>query len=849
MAPPLLRDRLFRTLLLLILVEGPLREPDYAMASDSDREYENQADLPPHLRFGPAPVLSPEESLDHFEIAPGFRIELVAAEPLIEDPVALDFDESGRLWVAEMRGFMQDIDATGQFDPVGRIAVLEDLDGDGRMDQRTTYLEGLVLPRSLRCYRGGLLVAEHDRLWFTRDTDGDLVADEKELIDPEYATHGSVEHRPNGLLIGLDNWIYNAKSPKRYRYRNGEWVIDRTENRGQWGITQDDTGRLFYNFNWSQLHCDLAPPNSLTRNRNSRPTLSVNAAVTRDQRVYPIRKNTAVNRGYRPGVLDEEGRLKEFASACSPWIYRGGRFPEDFAGNAFVCAPGANTIKRNRVEVSGLSVTASNGDSDRDFLASRDERFRPVALSGGPDGALYVVDMYRGIIQQSEFMTTFLRRESERRNLEHPIHLGRIYRIVPGEERPPATPVDFAQGDLIDLLENENGWIRDRAQQRLIFDNRNDAAPRLLKVATAAEFPASLHALWTLEALGRVDFEPCLKLAAHPDARIAATALQVVLPLVDSSSASQTQKVMAIIDHARGLSLSHTFHGLVALGSLDHPDAQAAFFSLAASASYSPSLREATISGLEGRERRFLDHLESLPPEKRGGYPGLPALAQMVVASLARSDDEEGIEATLASLSVESFSLRESYREGLLAGLMEREEPPHLTTEPKRSDPQFRTLLIWPGHDPEDSGSPVRPLNRSEKRQFAQGQRLYASLCSSCHGIDGRGLVPVAPPLRNSDWVLGSPESLTKILLHGIEGPIEVNGRAYRAPEILPAMPPVGMQSDREIAEILTYVRRAWGHTADPISPQEVRKVRDLNVGRESAWTAPELKETTPPAH
>ena len=258
-----------------------------------------------------------------------------------------------------------------------------DADRDGVFDRRTTWLDGLVLPRSLRWFRDGVLVAEHDKLWFTRDTDGDLICDERTLVDPEYATTGSVEHRPNGLLIGVDNWIYNAKSEKRYRLVEGEWEIDATEARGQWGITQDDFGRLYYNFNWSQLHCDLAPPDALTRNPCFAPSLSVNATVTRDQRVYPIRMNTAVNRGYRRGVLDEKGVLREFASACAPWIYRGGRFPAGFDGNAFVCAPCANTIKRNVVTDSGLEVTAVNAYADRDFLASTDERFRPVALSGG----------------------------------------------------------------------------------------------------------------------------------------------------------------------------------------------------------------------------------------------------------------------------------------------------------------------------------------------------------------------------------------------------------------------------------------------------------------------------------
>ncbi|MCB1124055.1 MAG: dehydrogenase, partial [Verrucomicrobiae bacterium] len=391
----------------------------------AQEKYETHTDLPSNIQPTPSPARTPQEALESFQLADGFSIELVASEPLIEDPVLIDWDMQGRLWVCEMRGFMTDIDATDQFAKVGRISVLEDTNGDGKMDKATRFLEDLVLPRAMRVFQEGLLVAEHDKLWFVPDADGNLVPEDKILIDAEYATSGSVEHRPNGLLLGLDNWIYNSRSNKRYKRKDGEWITDATENRGQWGITMDDYGRLFYNFHWSQLHCDIAPPDALTRNPNFKPKLSVNATVSNDQLVFPIRMNTAVNRGYRPGVLDNEGKLLKFASACSPWIYRGGAFPSTFNGNAFVCAPGANTIKRNLIFDKGITVSGINAYPDRDFLASTDERFRPVSLSGGPDGALYVVDMYRGIIQQADFMTPFLRRESERRKLEQPIHLGR----------------------------------------------------------------------------------------------------------------------------------------------------------------------------------------------------------------------------------------------------------------------------------------------------------------------------------------------------------------------------------------------------------------------------------------
>ncbi len=145
------------------------------------------------------------------------EIELVASEPLVQDPVAIAFDAGGRLWVVEMLSFMKDIDGTGEGDPAGRVSVLFDDDGDGRMDRRQTFLDSLVLPRAISFVKGGVLVAENIPLWYAQDTDGDFKADRKILIDSTYGGSGMPEHSANGLWHGLDNWIYNAKSKYRYR--------------------------------------------------------------------------------------------------------------------------------------------------------------------------------------------------------------------------------------------------------------------------------------------------------------------------------------------------------------------------------------------------------------------------------------------------------------------------------------------------------------------------------------------------------------------------------------------------------------------------------------------------------
>ena len=275
-------------------------------------------------------------------------------------------------------------------------------------------------------------MADHRQLIFARDTNGDDVADETTVVDADYARGGSPEHEPNGLLHGIDNWIYNAKSKFRYRFQNGAWVKQETEFRGQWGITQDDFGRLYYNYNWDQLRGDVVPPSYLNRNPNHKSVFGTNLAIAADQTVFPARTNTGVNRAYRPGVLDDRGRLREFTSASAPVVYRANHYPDEFHGNVFVCEPAANLIKRNIVADHGVALTARHAYPDREFVASTDERFRPVWTTVGPDGALYVADMYRGIIQHGQYMTSHLREEIVSRRLDSPIHMGRIYRVVQG---------------------------------------------------------------------------------------------------------------------------------------------------------------------------------------------------------------------------------------------------------------------------------------------------------------------------------------------------------------------------------------------------------------------------------
>jgi hypothetical protein len=346
----------------------------------------------------------PKFSLENYKVEEGFELKLIASESLLKAPVSMDFDNKGRMWVVEMIGYMPNLEGIGEEIPNGRISILEDVNKDGVIDRSKVFLNKLVLPRGLAHVYGGLLYVDGPKLWFV-EINNDKPG-KKTLVDPVYAEGGNVEHSSNGLMMNIDNWIYNANYNFRYQLKNGKWVKEPTSNRGQWGITKDNFGRLYYNNNSTQLQGDFVLPNKVIRNRYFKPTIAENQRLT-NNKVFPIHQ-TSVNRGYQKGVLDEKGMLVDVTAACGPLVYRGGAFPETYNQNAFVCVPEANLIKRNILTFKSTQTAANQAVEKTEFIASTDEGFRPVNLFNGPDGAMYIVDMHRGIIQHKAYISQYL---------------------------------------------------------------------------------------------------------------------------------------------------------------------------------------------------------------------------------------------------------------------------------------------------------------------------------------------------------------------------------------------------------------------------------------------------------
>ncbi len=814
-------------------------------AQAGDRAGEEQPPLPADLEIPPAPALSWEEELATFRVADGYTVELVAAEPLVHDPVAIAWDERQRLWVCEMRGYMPNVDGEGEREPVGSIAVLTDTDGDGRMDERQVFLDELVLPRAIRPMRGGLLYIEPPDLIFCRDEDGDGRGDAKEIVDTGLGGIESPEHAVNGLLIGIDNWIHCANHPWSYRYRprDEKWERRRVAQAGQWGIAKDDLGRIFFNTNPDPLRGDPYSSHYAVRNPNHGRAAGVNVRYAHDKRVWPSRITPGVNRGYQPQTLRDDFTLASFTGACGPAIH---------FGEAFVCEPCGNLVKRYALEEKeDGSYAATNVVEGTDFLTSTDERFRPVNLAGGPDGALYVVDMYRGVIQHRIFVTSFLRKQILERELEQPIGLGRIWRVVNEDAELPDGP-DLAKASwtqLVACLSHPNVWWRDTAQRLLIEEGRDDSDAIELVRELAADDTASplgrMHALWALEGMNRLNARLVSRALRAEDQQLVAAAARCA----DSSLNTRGELSEAMLKVLRRT--GSPFLRRQILLSLDGSSLFVAQHMAMLFDPESRAEREAVLSGVGGHELDLVRHVVQL-----GAWSGEEPGRREFLKLLARAVGREGISDNLDQLllvaarrPVQQVWQRDAIIEGLLAA---RPKGPdgkpsflHLREEPVVFDklaalgPKAEELaasLAWPGRD--DVELPVvRPLTGDERARFERGRELYAITCAQCHQASGLGEEGKGPPLRSSPYVLGPEERLTRIVRWGLTGPVVVDGRTWDLEM------PAWSSGDEDLAALLTYIRREWGHGAEPVTKATVAAVAEAVGKRSQPFTIQELEE------
>ena len=565
--------------------------------------------------FSESPVLTARESIQKMQIENGFRVHIVATEPLLTSPVAISFDDKGRIWVVEMENYMPDSLGTGEDLPVGKIVILTDKNGDGKMDERKVFLDSLVLPRAICFIENGILVAESPKLWFYEIKNDKPV--NKTLVDAAYAEGGNVEHQPNGLIRALDNWIYSAKSTKRYRKLNNKWLIETTHFRGQWGISQDDQGRLFYNNNSENLQGDYFSPGFGATNPNQSRLAGFSESIIKNNKVYPIRPNTGVNRAYMKGIIDENLKLVNFTAACGPVIFNSTLFGPDYYGNAFVAEPSANLIKRNILNNDGNMVTGKQAYIGREFLSSTDERFRPVNLQTGPDGALYIVDFYRGIIQHKTYLTPYLRSEIKARNLTQPLNYGRIYKVMPKGKKAGGVKIPKDPTKLIALLSDPNGWVRNKVQQILVDGkDKSLALPLRQLLNSSSNNLAKIHALWTLEGLGVLGKDDVLPLLKSTDWTLRVQALTVLPSVLTRANYKDFLPVLiSLLDDDDTLAAPYLAFLSPKIETFDPTAANKILLNLSTKYAKDGFISDAVISNLQNKESAFYKNFIGTNPD------------------------------------------------------------------------------------------------------------------------------------------------------------------------------------------------------------------------------------------
>ena len=492
-----------------------------------------------------SPPLTPELALQKIHVSPSLKVELAAAEPLLLDPVAFDWDLQGRLWVVEMADYPLGLDNQGRSG--GRIRILEDTDGDGRYDRSQIFAEGLNFPNGILTWRDGVLITAAPHILFLRDTDGDGRADEQHVLITGLQ-EGNQQLRANGLRWGLDNWVYVAAGghhgkhgvdtrlfssktgietlvgSRDFRFQPDSGQLEPQSGPTQFGRNRDNWGHWFGSQNSNPLwHYVLADP-YLRRN----PWVGI--AETRVQLlsqpnppVFPASTPEKRFHGF-----DQSGR---FTSACSGVPLRDPSLFPDTEPSGLICEPFHNLIQRVRLKPEGLSYAASRvpGEGNYDFFASEDRWCRPVMVREGPDGSLWVADMYRYMIEHPQWLPPNGKDEL----LPHyraGEDCGRLYRISPKSASRFEFPATRFQTTTTQVaaLESPNGWVRDKAQQALLWARDPQALPALRQLASQSPSPlARLHALWTLDGLGESTSSALLQALRNPQPGLRENALQI----------------------------------------------------------------------------------------------------------------------------------------------------------------------------------------------------------------------------------------------------------------------------------------------------------------------------------
>lgn len=499
--------------------------------ADTTNAYWKGVDLEPKPPVLPLPV---DEEEAKFLLQPGYKMQPVLTEPQIQQPGAITFDGNGRMYVLELRTYMLTADSEGTLNPVSGISRWEDVDNDGEYEKGTMFVDSLVFPRFvLPVGPNSILTMESnaDNVYKYTDTDNDGRADKKEFFTDNFGRAGNVEHQQAFLYWGMDNWLYSTVNPFRVRETKDGVIRESTgSNHAQWGISHDDDGKLWFqggsNGVPSYFQFPIHYGDYVVKDINFEEGFDVPWGA-------PV--FVADMQGGMGAVRMPEGTLNRVTGASGNDVFRGNRLPENLRGQYFYGEPVARIVRQVDAQVNeGLTTLRNVYQNEKsEFIRSTDPLFRPVDMATAPDGTMYIVDMYHGIIQEGEWtpVGSYLRLKIEQYQLDKVVGLGRIWRLTHKDfKRDKTNPRMYEESaaELIKHLEHPNGWWRDMAQQVLVQRKDVSVAPALVDmVRTSNNLLARFHALWVLEGIGKLESSLVKDMMKDPNPRMRIQALWV----------------------------------------------------------------------------------------------------------------------------------------------------------------------------------------------------------------------------------------------------------------------------------------------------------------------------------
>ena len=575
--------------------------------------------------------LSVQAALASFEIEPGYRIELVASEPLIRSPIAMAFDERGRLYVVENRGYPGALEGQPQGPPEGTIALLDDTDNDGRFDRRSDFAAGLSHPNGITPWNGGVFVTAAPDLLYLKDSNGDGVADERRVALTGFATSRTPQIRFSHPTLGMDNRVYLTSGlnggrvtapqyPERpevefttsdSRFNPFTFEFELTGGRSQYGLTFDDYGRRFTCSNRHPVWHVVLEPRYLKRNPHLAFSETVHevSGVGAKARVWPISRDMTTA-SFIPGLIGTP-HAGTFTAASGVHIHRGDALLGEHRGSVFICESAQNLVQRQVLSPEGVTFSSQPATTGHEFLASRDSWFRPVFAADGPDGALYVVDMYRRNIDHPQYLP-----EASRPLLdfESGKDRGRIYRIVSrGWKRPVGRPsLDrLDPSGLAQALGHQLAWWRETAQRLIVEQRDKGAVPHVRRLATESRSEtARTHALWTLDGLGALETLDLQSALRDGHAAVRENAVR----LAEGRVRASRDLLEGLLALAADPDARVRFQTALALGEADDGGAVEALAAIARRDGADAWARAAVLSSTAGRAYEFLRAFVGAPP-------------------------------------------------------------------------------------------------------------------------------------------------------------------------------------------------------------------------------------------